>query len=391
MFVLPLLFWCIHKQLGIAVGYLAMFSAWTNDSVKYIFSIPRPADPRLHVPLPETSPSFPSGHAQNALAVWGYLAYRVRHWAFTVVAVVVILGISLSRIVLGVHFPQDVLGGWLIGLVLLVVFVAWAPAVGRWLARQTMALQLALAVAVPLVLIFAHPADTEGLYPAEGAITPMAALDRPGCGAGHGAGLGPFPGGWRVVAARACALWWASPWWLCSTLGPACFCPTRWPTAWRQRRAFSVTACWVGPCLFSAPGFSSSCGWPSATEGAALTLLTTSVNLIGLAFTLGLGLYLVTRSPRSRLAWLAALTLWCTTGFFLHNVLLLHLPGGGLLPLLRPVAVLALPLGFHLLLLLPLGREPDSRDFYQPALELPRRSAARWAPWPSRSAGWSPR
>jgi GAF domain-containing protein len=103
-----------------------------------------------------------------------------------------------------------------------------------------------------------------------------------------------------------------------------------------------------------------------------LTLLTTAVNLVGLAFTLGLGLYLVTRSVRSRLAWLAALTLWCATGFFLHNVLLLHLPGGGLLPLLRPVAVLALPFGFHLLLLLPPSQEPPSRDFYQPALELPQ-------------------
>lgn len=102
-----------------------------------------------------------------------------------------------------------------------------------------------------------------------------------------------------------------------------------------------------------------------------MILLTTTVNLTGLAFTLGLGLYLVTRSPRSRLAWLAALTLWSTAGFFLHNVLLLHLPGGSVLPLLRPVAILALPFGFHLLLLLPPSREPDSRDFYQPALELP--------------------
>lgn len=176
VFVLPLLFWCINKRLGVAVGYLAMFSAWTNDTFKYLFSIPRPADPRIHVPLPETSPSFPSGHAQNAMAVWGYLAYRVRHRAFTILAIAVILGITLSRIVLGVHFPQDLIGGWLIGLVLLASFVAWAPGVGRWLARQTMALQLALAVAVPLVLIFVHPADTEGLYPAEGAITPMAAL-----------------------------------------------------------------------------------------------------------------------------------------------------------------------------------------------------------------------
>ena len=176
VFILPVLFWCIHKRLGAAVGYLAMLSAWTNDTVKYLWSIPRPSDPRIHVPLPETSPSFPSGHSQNAVAVWGYLAYRVRHWAFTVLAVVIIVGISLSRIVLGVHFPEDVIGGWLIGLVLLGLFIAFAPRVGRWAERQTMAVQLVAAVGAPLVLIFVHPADTAGLYPAEGSITPMAAL-----------------------------------------------------------------------------------------------------------------------------------------------------------------------------------------------------------------------
>jgi membrane-associated phospholipid phosphatase len=176
VFILPLLYWCIHKQLGVAVGYLALLSAWANDSIKYIWSIPRPADPRIRVPLPETSPSFPSGHSQNAMAVWSYLAYRVRHWAFTVLAVVIILGISLSRIVLGVHFPEDVIGGWLIGLVLLVLFTAFAPGVGRWIKRQTMAIQMVAAVAVPLVLIFLHPANTQGLYPAPDSISPMAAL-----------------------------------------------------------------------------------------------------------------------------------------------------------------------------------------------------------------------
>ncbi len=176
IFVLPIVFWCIHKRVGIGLAYVAMLSAWLNDALKYVYALPRPTHPDLRTPLPEISPSFPSGHAQNGVAVWGYLAYRVRHWAFTIAAIVIILGISLSRIVLCVHFPQDVIGGALIGLVFLALYVRLAPPVGRWLARRRASIQLAAAIVAPLVLIFVHPADAEGFYPAEGAITPMAAL-----------------------------------------------------------------------------------------------------------------------------------------------------------------------------------------------------------------------
>jgi membrane-associated phospholipid phosphatase len=169
--LLPVVYWCIDRRIGAGLGYLAMLSAWLNSLVKHIFSIPRPADPRLTLPYPETSPSFPSGHSQNAVANWGYLALRFRKPAMTILAILLIILIGLSRIVLGVHFPQDVAGGWLIGLVLLLAYVWAEPHAGRWLAAQSRAVQLALAVIVPLVLIFLHPADTEGRYPAEASVT----------------------------------------------------------------------------------------------------------------------------------------------------------------------------------------------------------------------------
>lgn len=183
LILLPFVYWCVHKQIGMELAYLSMLSAWFNSVVKSLFKIPRPSDPRIRILVEETSPSFPSGHSQGAVVNWGYLAYRFRKPVFWVVAILVMLGIGLSRIVVGVHFPQDVLGGWLIGLVALVIY-AWAePPVARWVAGQRMAIQLALAIAVPVLLIFLHPADVEGYYPAEGAITPMGAL------AGFGAGM----------------------------------------------------------------------------------------------------------------------------------------------------------------------------------------------------------
>jgi membrane-associated phospholipid phosphatase len=154
--MLPLVYWCIDKPAGVALAFLSMLSVWVNSTLKY--------------------PSFPSGHAQNAVAVWIYLAWRFRHWLFWAVAAILILGISLSRIVLGVHYPQDVVGGWLIGLIVVGTYAWAAPPIGRRIEGQRMPVQLALAVVVPLLLIFLHPADTEGLYPAERAITPMSAM-----------------------------------------------------------------------------------------------------------------------------------------------------------------------------------------------------------------------
>lgn len=176
LLVLPVVYWSIDKRTGMGLGCVSLLSAWVNSAIKFVFLIPRPSDPRIRIPFPETIPSFPSGHAQNAVVNWGYLAYRFRNRAFWLVALVAMVGIGLSRVFLGVHFPQDVIGGWLIGLVLLALYVRAEPPVSRWLGRQSPAVQLVLAVLVPTVLIFLHPADAQGRYPAEGAITIMSAL-----------------------------------------------------------------------------------------------------------------------------------------------------------------------------------------------------------------------
>jgi undecaprenyl-diphosphatase len=78
------------------------------------------------------SPSFPSGHAMSAMVVYGSVAYlvgrlepgphlRLTTWA---VATVVILGIGTSRMYLGVHYPSDVVGGFLAGLAWLAFLIA---------------------------------------------------------------------------------------------------------------------------------------------------------------------------------------------------------------------------------------------------------------------------
>jgi undecaprenyl-diphosphatase len=69
--------------------------------------------------------SYPSGHSLNSLSVIGLLTVlavlerpgRVRRVLLTVLGLVLVLVVGFSRVYLGVHWPSDVLGGWLIGVV----------------------------------------------------------------------------------------------------------------------------------------------------------------------------------------------------------------------------------------------------------------------------------
>ncbi len=102
--------------------------------LKLLFHRQRP-DPYFGFPLPKDF-SFPSGHALTSFCFWGLLAVilstevqtlasRIVIWA---VAVFMVFGVGLSRIYLGVHYPSDVLGGYLAATV-------WVSGVG-WVYRH---------------------------------------------------------------------------------------------------------------------------------------------------------------------------------------------------------------------------------------------------------------
>lgn len=89
-----------------------------------------------------------------------------------------------------------------------------------------------------------------------------------------------------------------------------------------------------------------------------LILITTLVNSLGLAISLWLGIYIVLRSRRSQLSWLAALVLWLLSSYFFCNVVLNNYPGSPLLSWLRQLVVFVLPVWFHLTFLIHPVRPP---------------------------------
>ncbi len=111
-----------------SVGGAAVISLW----LKLVFERPRPE--LWSWGVAETSFSFPSAHAiaSSALVLTGILLAWNMAWRYRVITtgVVYLVIIGLSRLVLGVHYPSDIIGGWLVGVTW--VCISWLTTVYTW-------------------------------------------------------------------------------------------------------------------------------------------------------------------------------------------------------------------------------------------------------------------
>ena len=109
----------------IALNLLIVFIL--NQCLKYIIARPRPlVEPLIHA----SGYSFPSGHSMVSFAFYGFLIYLINEYMsskkriFAIVGLaVLILLIGISRIYLGVHYATDVIGGFLISLIYLAIYI----------------------------------------------------------------------------------------------------------------------------------------------------------------------------------------------------------------------------------------------------------------------------
>jgi undecaprenyl-diphosphatase len=98
-----------------------------DQALKLFFERPRPTA-YFNYPQPDTY-SFPSGHSMASCCFYGALAMiavaragsRRSRWAIAAGAVALIALVGLSRVYLGVHYPSDVLGGYLAGVAWLAI------------------------------------------------------------------------------------------------------------------------------------------------------------------------------------------------------------------------------------------------------------------------------
>lgn len=113
---------------GVVLTISSLLSVISNSVIKQIFKRIRPDNIKL---ISQGGYSFPSGHSMIAIAVYGYMLYLVftkiknkyLRIVLSLLLIILILSIGISRIYVGVHYPTDVICGYLLGIVELILLV----------------------------------------------------------------------------------------------------------------------------------------------------------------------------------------------------------------------------------------------------------------------------
>jgi len=127
--ILGFIYWCYDKKYGVYVGTNLMVGLVANPMIKNVFLRYRPY--MVHPEVKCLKPvhegdiydallqgySFPSGHTSNSSAMYFSLPmYLKKNWLL-IIGILLPFLIGLSRVCLGVHYPTDVMAGWLLGAV----------------------------------------------------------------------------------------------------------------------------------------------------------------------------------------------------------------------------------------------------------------------------------
>jgi undecaprenyl-diphosphatase len=156
---MPLIYWCLERRLGARLLILFLISAYINSVAKVIADQPRPFhyDSRVKALVHAGGGGLPSGHTQSAVVVWGYLASQARHPMLWILAGFLMIAIPISRLYLGVHFPTDLLGGYILGILLLVLYLRSDSIMEAGLIQKGLLWQIGLAVVLPILFICVNP------------------------------------------------------------------------------------------------------------------------------------------------------------------------------------------------------------------------------------------
>ena len=114
-------FWVIDKRGSTLTVFVLTASVVSNYWLRITFRNPRPPITNWLPGVHASNYSLPSGHAQDSMTIWGWLAIKIKSWWMSVLSTALIFLIGLSRVYIGVHWLGDIISGWTVGLLLLIV------------------------------------------------------------------------------------------------------------------------------------------------------------------------------------------------------------------------------------------------------------------------------
>jgi membrane-associated phospholipid phosphatase len=158
LIVMPVFLWAIDYNAGVRLGFIMLFSGSINSIFKFSFHQPRPYwtnSTIANLDTPHNSFGLPSGHSQNAAALFGTLAEWVKSKWLKIVLVITIFLVAISRLFLGVHSLQDIILGLTIGGIIVLLSISLRDKIGQIWQQQTVPAKILIAAAISLTLLFA--------------------------------------------------------------------------------------------------------------------------------------------------------------------------------------------------------------------------------------------
>jgi undecaprenyl-diphosphatase len=118
-----------RMKFGIPLTVACFVSTAAHYGLKFLIHRPRPDEANWLIS--EDGYSFPSGHSNGGMVFYLFLAIllykyfaidgrKVSAYLAAILIPIIPIIVGLSRLYLGVHYPSDVLGGWLLGIVLVI-------------------------------------------------------------------------------------------------------------------------------------------------------------------------------------------------------------------------------------------------------------------------------
>ena len=131
----------LNKKDRIILGSTTILTVGLNQGIKHLLRRPRPEHLRL---IKQGGFSYPSGHSMIAICVYGIIIYLINKKikdkkikiALSILLTLLILVIGISRIYVGVHYPSDVLGGFLLSLAILILNITFTDKLYRGILNE---------------------------------------------------------------------------------------------------------------------------------------------------------------------------------------------------------------------------------------------------------------
>ena len=123
--VVFVILWCVDKRKGYFILSNVLIGTGINQAIKLGAHVARPFVAYEDFSVSKVAKSttggfsFPSGHTQSSTSLFGSIASSWNKKGLRIFCAVMILLVAFSRLYLGCHYPTDVLGGFVVGLVVL--------------------------------------------------------------------------------------------------------------------------------------------------------------------------------------------------------------------------------------------------------------------------------